>query len=756
VIAIVVLLSSCAGALALSLLVLSDQPFDRAFEVVSGAHLTVVFDTARVSSAQVAATASLAQVSAAAGPFRALPVPLDLGGKGPGGQVTVPVAGRSGPGGPVDRLTLTQGRWAAAPGEVVVGRDLATHLDLALGDTLTPAAGSGLPPLKVVGVALGVGEPIAAWVLPRQLPVSAAGKAQPQYWMYYRLHAAAAPADITGATRAIGAAVPAGSIVDTRDWLTIKRDADITNSVMIPFLLAFSAFALVAAALIISNVVTGAVIAGYRDIGIMKSIGFTPGQVVGVLLLQMMAPGLLGCAVGIPLGVLASQPFLYQTSMAFDLPQSFSVAPLVDLALASAVAVVVGVAAFLPALRAGRLSTVGAISRGTAPQTRGMYRATRWLAGLPWPRPLSLGAGESFARPARSLMTLLAIGIAVATITFASGLVSSLRMVAMHVIRDQAAPVSVRRSPEISDQQASALIRAQPGTARFVAETEVDAYVTGIAQPARFDLDRNDSSWLGYAVIRGRWFQAPGEVVATTELLRQANSTVGDVMTVTIDGHRLRLRVVGSYLDQSNDLLLRGDWSNLAAAGVQSSADFYEVGLRPGVNPRAYTGGLTAAATPAGSIDASPKGSSAANTSFLLIQSVLVWLAATLTLIGMAGVFNTVVLNTREKAREIGVMKAIGMTPGQTVAMVLCSVALLGLLGGLGALPLGEALHHRILATMAQIAAKSELPDSFSTVFSPLWLTALVAGGMLVAMLGGWLPARWAARSPVTDVLRTE
>jgi putative ABC transport system permease protein len=244
--------------------------------------------------------------------------------------------------------------------------------------------------------------------------------------------------------------------------------------------------------------------------------------------------------------------------------------------------------------------------------------------------------------------------------------------------------------------------------------------------------------------------------VATTELLREAHAAVGDVLTVTVDGHRLRLRLVGSYLDQSPDPLLRGDWSNLTAAGIQSSAGLYEIGLPPGTNPKAYAEQLATAATPPGSLDVGVVGSSGINTSFLLIDSVLVWLALILTLIGIAGVFNTVVLNSREKARQIGIMKAVGMTPGQTVAMVLCSVGLLGVLGGLLGLPVGEVLHHQILATMAQIAARSEVPDSFFNVFGPLWLLAVAAAGTLVAMLGGLLPARWAARSRVSEVLHAE
>ena len=106
---------------------------------------------------------------------------------------------------------------------------------------------------------------------------------------------------------------------------TAKLDADRTTAVMIPFLLAFSGFALLASALTIGNLVSGAVIAGTRDIGIMKSVGFTPSQVVAVLAGQMLIPAIAGCGAGVPLGILASQPFLADTAHAFNLPQTFGV-----------------------------------------------------------------------------------------------------------------------------------------------------------------------------------------------------------------------------------------------------------------------------------------------------------------------------------------------------------------------------------------------------------------------------------------------
>ena len=66
------------------------------------------------------------------------------------------------------------------------------------------------------------------------------------------------------------------------------------------------------------------------------------------------------------------------------------------------------------------------------------------------------------------------------------------------------------------------------------------------------------------------------------------------------------------------------------------------------------------------------------------------------------GVLNTVALQIRERAHAIGVFKAVGMIPLQTLVMIICSVAVTGLLAGIMAVPAGVALHHGLVPVMAQ------------------------------------------------------
>ena len=80
--------------------------------------------------------------------------------------------------------------------------------------------------------------------------------------------------------------------------------------IMGPFVIAFALIGLIMAMLIVFNVVSGAVVAQYHRIGVLKSLGMTPGQVIAVYLNRIGWPALAGCVVGVILGDLLSVPIM--------------------------------------------------------------------------------------------------------------------------------------------------------------------------------------------------------------------------------------------------------------------------------------------------------------------------------------------------------------------------------------------------------------------------------------------------------------
>src|SRR5438309_1656244 len=219
--------------------------------------------------------------------------------------------------------------------------------------------------------------------------------------MAYRFRSAASPADMRADERALKAVVPAGAIAGYISYLDSRDSFNFTASLVLTFLLAFAAMALASVAVIVSNVVTGAVLASYREIGIVKALGFTPRQVVGAFVLTMLIPALLAGLIAIPIGALASKPLLDQAAAAMNLPAPSPVVPGVDLLALIIGLSIVGAAASLPAWRAGRLSAVAAITSGTAPSGRWSTSLHGRLGWWRLPRSLVIGIGDAFARPVR-------------------------------------------------------------------------------------------------------------------------------------------------------------------------------------------------------------------------------------------------------------------------------------------------------------------------------------------------------------------
>ena len=111
----------------------------------------------------------------------------------------------------------------------------------------------------------------------------------------------------------------------------------------------------------------------------------------------------------------------------------------------------------------------------------------------------------------------------------------------------------------------------------------------------------------------------------------------------------------------------------------------------------------------------------------------------------IGGVFNTVLLETRQRTREVAVLKAIGLTPAQVVAMVIATVIPVGLLAGIIGVPVGLAAQRLVLGYMGEVAAKTRIPESVYDVFPLVVLVGLGLLGLAIGALGAYLPAQRAA-----------
>src|SRR5437660_6132535 len=158
-------------------------------------------------------------------------------------------------------------------------------------------------------------------MLPAALPALATADSS-FLLMDYRFTGDPTSSQVQASLDRLKASLPPGSISGSLNYILVGSIFNITNQILTGVLSAFSIFALAATVAIVATLVTGIVISAYREIGIMKAIGFMPAEVVGVFALQIVIPALAACLVGIPLGTIVSQPLLANSSHALGLSYS--------------------------------------------------------------------------------------------------------------------------------------------------------------------------------------------------------------------------------------------------------------------------------------------------------------------------------------------------------------------------------------------------------------------------------------------------
>lgn len=759
VIGVVVGVSTGTIVLALALLSSASAPFDRAYAQQSGAHLVAAFDDTAVSDDQLTSAAEGSGVEAMAGPFRQVTIDTDAGW----GPIppTLTVVGRADPGGAVDRLNVWQGRWVERPGEIVMNFNPGQGGPLGIGERISVA---GQPSLTVVGYAYSVSGSGSAWVTPEQ-----AAELEPDaVQMLYRFTRSATAEDIRENQAAVTSGLPADALLGTQSYLALKQEVTSESGVYVPFLIVFGFLGLAVAVLIVANVISGAVVAGYRNIGMLKALGFTPNQVMAVYLVMVSVPSAIGCVLGVLLGNVVARPLLSEAFEGFG-TTDIGVDLWVNVVALVGLPVMVVLAALLSALRARRLPAAQAISAGSAPRTGRALLVQRWLGGARLPRSVSLGLGVPFARPARSALTLAAVVLGVMTVTLAIGVTMSVNayLNAVYPIHaDRLELVTARSGPEqrpmgpggpeqlveptLTDTEDEALLRSTSGAAEVAAVANRPVRVVGGNDLVLIGFYRGDAADLGPRVVDGHWPSGPGEVVTPSRFLNQRGLEVGDTITVELEGQRTRLRIVGVSVTNSAGELF-ADWSALERLIPDPEADTYHVRLDPGTDQQAY---LDAVAAEEPGLESIPQDSGGGSQAVVVISLATI-LTVVLSLVAALGVFNTVVLNAHERRRDLGMLKSIGMTPRQVTVMLVTSMGALGVVGGLIGLPLGVAAHDVIAPAMLR-AGQSNVFDFVMDVYRVPMLVLLALAGVAIAVLGAFIPARSAARTPIATVLHNE
>lgn len=571
------------------------------------------------------------------------------------------------------------------------------------------------------------------------------------------------------------------------------------------FLLVFAGIALVVGTFLIVNTFSILVAERSRELALLRALGASRRQVSRSVLTEAFVIGVIGSTLGLALGFgLAMLLKVLFSNFGLDLSGTALVFRGRTVVLSYVVGVLVTMlAAWIPARRAARVPPVAAMRDEVAmPESSlrwrlviallfGLAGAGAMAAGswLDVPRPIIwVGAGifgvlmavalgspiiatpvlavfgalyravyrsvgllaaqNARRNPRRTAATASALMIGLALVTTMSILGASInKSIDAGVEREFSADFVIQN---VSGQAFS------PGISKSVSEVPGVAAVSHVqaivfradgsqvfgsaTDPARFgevfDLD----------YVSGQAPAADDTIALSESLAESLGKTTGDTVELSFTTGKVPATVTGVFADSNIVGQAVVPLSTVTTAGIQRGDTTLAVNATPGTGTGTVRANLERAVGDNPTIVVQDKQSYAeaqraqVNTLLYLIYALL----GLAIVIAVLGIVNTLALSVVERTREIGLLRAVGLTRPQLRRMVRLesvAIAILGAVLGIGAgLLFGVALQ------------RSFADDGISDLAIPAGsLAVFVAVSALVGVLAAVLPARRAAR---LDVLR--
>ncbi len=372
----------------------------------------------------------------------------------------------------------------------------------------------------------------------------------------------------------------------------------------------------------------------------------------------------------------------------------------------------------------------------------------------------ALARENSRRNPGRTASTAAALMIGIALVSFVAVLANGMKASNRGAIEDQvsadyvitaqdgftpfvaAAGDEVTNSP---DAEVVANVRADLGKVG-----DASTYVTGIdpntiLQTYTFDWKEGDDS-----VVQNL---GPNDAIVDAKFAEDNNIQVGDTISIlTPSGETLEQQVKGLYEPPPFYPLLGG-----VSVTTETFDSVYE-------RPRNQFTFVNVAGDPSDATTASLEAAVAAFpdakvqtreawvdkqdedfNQFLIMLYVLLALSVIVSIFGMV---NTLVLSVYERTRELGMLRAVGMTQGQARYMVRQESVITALIGAALGLPLGVFLAALVTRALQEFDVRFEIPWDQLVVF------AIIA--VIVGILAAIMPARRAAKLNVLQALQYE
>ncbi|UCG10750.1 MAG: ABC transporter permease [Dehalococcoidia bacterium] len=527
-------------------------------------------------------------------------------------------------------------------------------------------------------------------------------------------------------------------------------------------------FSLLLAGFLVVNTISALLTEQRRQIGMMKAIGGTGGQIISIYLATVTFYGLLSLAVALPVGMWLA--YLFTSSVTqflnIDILNFYLPTRIILLQLIAALLVPV-LASAIPVLSGVRVTAREAISSyGVEVKEKGGFLDKLLVQTRGLPRPVLLSLRNTFRRKGRLLLTLGALIIAGALFITVVNVRGSLIAFSDDIFRMFFNyEVELYLDGDYHGQGVVHLAERVPGVTKVEGRTgiQVQRIKPDGTRGATFPIVGvpPDSDFIQPELLSGRWLiQSDRKTIVISSNLADdmLDVQVGDWIVTEIGNDEYKWKVAGVYSNPF-DRLSYADFDYLSRVkekpGLVSSMYVRteqkdgpsQAGMAEAVEERLKDAGIkvsqwmtkeTVAASIAGRFD------------FLI--SFLLTMAAMTAVIGGLGLAGMMSLNVMERTREIGVMRSIGATNVMISSLVVTEGIIIGIISWALAIPLSIPMSLAFNALIGQAFLEQGLDFIFVQSGPIVWLVIVV----IVSVVASLLPAYRATRMSVRETLAYE
>jgi hypothetical protein len=535
-----------------------------------------------------------------------------------------------------------------------------------------------------------------------------------------------------------------------------------------PQAVALALFALalaVTALLIVGQAATRQLASGVLDHPALAALGLTRGQLMAAGLIEVGAAAVIGAIVAAGVAVAVSPLMPIGPARLAEPDPGFSADAMV---LAAGAAALVMLLVALAAWPAWRLASTGARGGDRSAAAGRRPPLTAWLAGAGLPVTAAVGVRLALepgrgrtAVPVRAALagTVLSVLAVTAAVTFGANLVRLVKTQPLYGQRWDAA-IELNLTPAAAKHRFGHV----PGIAGWTFGHPGTVEIGGQLIPA-VGLTAGQGPLLSPTVLEGRPPRTGSEIVLGTSTLRQIGRHVGQLVTITVNGHPLHERIVGRAVFPDigggsftpTDL---GQGAETTAALLNSQTgsgfDFVLLSFTPGPHRAADIASFQRSMTrfclsvhndTCVVTDQRPNGV----TNYASIDATPTVLAALLAVIGVAVLGQFIMVSARRRRHDFAIFKALGMCRRQINSITAWQASTVTGLALLAGLPLGVAAGRWSWALFARDLGIPAVPI---TPIRPVLLT--VPAVILIANAAAFWPGRTTARLSPADVLRAE